>query len=46
MSINYFFRELAKMEFETPISTKINIYVAILVVVLILYFILCRNVEN
>ena len=39
MSINYFFRELAKMEFETPISTKINIYVAILVVVLILYFI-------
>ena len=39
MSINHFFGELAKMEFETPMSTKITIYIAILVVVLILYFI-------
>ena len=39
MSINHFFGELAKMEFETPMSTKITIYISILVVVLILYFI-------
>jgi len=38
MSINHFFEELAKMQTETPISTKITIYTIVLIVVIFAYF--------
>jgi len=37
MSINHFFGELAKMETETPISTKITIYTIVLIAVIFAY---------
>ena len=40
MSINHFFEELAKMQTETPISTKITIYTIVLIVVIFAYFFL------
>ncbi len=38
MSINHFFEELAKMESETPISRKINIYITVLISVCLAYY--------
>ena len=40
MSINHFFGELAKMETETPISTKITIYTIVLIAVIFAYIFL------